>query len=212
MASIIGQRFCRLVVIERNGLLAKCKCDCGNERTVHVSNMRQGLTQSCGCLRSETMSKIGSARRKHGHAIAETPEYSSWRSMIQRCTNPKSPKFTYWGGRGITVCDEWVSDFEAYLSHVGPRPSPKHSIDRINNNLGYEPGNVRWALPVEQSNNRRSSHVVEIDGQRMTLAEAIRIKGQRSNVVRQRLAFGWSMDRALNEPIIPRSSRGKRRT
>lgn len=215
-ADYIGKVFNRLTVIadaeRRNGhrrLL--CECLCGKRKEFYASNVVGGKSHSCGCLQKETMSKIGGSNRTHGQSSKETAEYRAWRSMIQRCHSQTNKQFDGYGGRGIRVCQEWRSSFSAFFAAIGQRPSPSHSLDRIDNNRGYEPGNVRWATACEQSNNQRSNHIVDVDGQRMTLAEAIRLKGQRSNVVRQRLAFGWSLDRALNEKIVPRSSRGRKR-
>lgn len=212
----VGQRFGRLVVLAEapkvSGRRAFVfRCDCGAEKTINASNVKRGLVGSCGCVRASQMAALGKASRKHGHAITATTEYRIWCGIIQRCTNENAPGFKDYGARGITIAPEWRADFEAFFLAVGPRPSKKHSIDRIDNSRGYEPGNVRWATAAEQANNTRWNHFVVVDGVKMTLAEAITLKGQRSNVVRQRLAFGWPLERALNEPIIPRSSRGKKR-
>jgi len=89
------------------------------------------------------------------HGLIHTPEYRAWISMKDRCLNPKSSNYANWGGRGIGVCPEWAEDFVAFYNHVGSKPSPRHSLDRIDGSLGYEPGNVRWATKSEQSANRR---------------------------------------------------------
>ena len=120
-----------------------------------------GTTESCGCLRKdlmrEAMRKLGSAGAVHGHARDDnrSPTYTAWCSMKHRCYNSRDASFQYYGGRGITVSERWQNSFSDFLSDVGPRPSPTYSIDRINNDGHYEPGNVRWATPKEQINNRR---------------------------------------------------------
>jgi hypothetical protein len=156
------------------------------------------------------MARIGSGTATHG--MTNTPEYKTWRSAVERCHNPNNRQYPAYGARGIKVADEWRSDFAAFFAHVGPRPSGRYTLDRIDNDRGYEPGNVRWATYTTQANNKRSNHLVVLDGETMTLAEAIRRKGQKSNVVRQRLAIGWPLERALNEVARPRIAKNRRQT
>ncbi len=214
--NVIGRVFGRLTVVaedeRRHGMRrVVCECSCGGSKTTYLSSLSKGLTSSCGCLQRERAAKSASSRKKHGQSSVETAEYRCWTSIIGRCCNQNHKQFSAYGGRGITICDEWRGNFSAFFSHVGMRPSAKHSLDRKDNNKGYEPGNVRWATQIEQTNNTRQNRIVEVDGVRCTLAEAIRLKGQRSNVVRQRLAIGWSVERALNQPIIPNSRRGMKK-
>lgn len=205
LVDLMGQRFGRLLIVGRGpntktgGAQWVCQCDCGETRINARANLIKGRARSCGCLRRETSREVGLRRRTHGHAIAETAEYKAWRSSIDRCTNPNIVGWKNYGGRGIAVCERWRYSFEAFLEDMGLKPSPRHSLDRIDTNGNYEPSNCRWADWTTQSNNKRSNHIVEIDGVSMTLAEAIRHKGQKSSRVRQRLAIGWSVERALNE-------------
>ena len=155
-----GQRFGRLTVLRldrRRDAAGKsqwnCRCDCGTETTVKGRHLMSGHTVSCGCLRVET---AGNAFRKHGKRF--TPEYNSWSHMRRRCNEPSNKNYDDYGGRGIKVCREWDSSFEAFFAAVGPKPSPQHSIDRYPDNDGhYEPGNVRWATKAEQANNKQRS-------------------------------------------------------
>lgn len=156
LIDLTGQRFGRLVVLERaeNSMGRKarwlCRCECGRETTVVTDNLKSRHTQSCGCYSLERATKHGACRA--GEAM---PEYGIWRSMIQRCTNPKDEKFSYYGGRGITVCQRWRESFANFLEDMGPRPSLNHSLDRIDTERGYFTANCRWSLRSVQNHNRR---------------------------------------------------------
>jgi hypothetical protein len=125
-----------------------CKCDCGNERHVSGSSLRQGISRDCGCSRIENFHRIT-------HGRSKTVEYNAWSSMIGRCYNPKCKRYEDWGGRGITVCDSWLNSFENFYADMGDKPTPTHSLDRINNDLGYSKDNCRWATRKEQRKNQR---------------------------------------------------------
>ncbi len=128
----------------------ECQCDCGRAAMVAAPKLKNGNTASCGCLQSEAR-----ATNHLIHGMSGTPEMWSWQHMIRRCGDPDGPEWKNYGGRGIVVCDEWRISFQAFISHIGQKPSPKHSIERIENDGNYEPGNVRWATPAEQRANQR---------------------------------------------------------
>jgi hypothetical protein len=162
------QRFGRLLVLERAPAVPGthdtrwvCRCDCGASVIAYGGNLRRGRSRSCGCLRAEVSrtkeTTHGAARhRARGHRVPETPEYRAWCHAKARCFNPNTDHFEHYGGRGITMCSLWVHDFAAFLRHIGPRP-PGTSLDRIDPDGHYEPGNVRWATRQQQRSNRRDS-------------------------------------------------------
>ena len=144
--SIVGLRFNRLVVVGQkviNGrTMAECDCDCGGSCVVRVSRLYAGQ-EGCGCQRG-LHSCPGNKKVRHGHSAEghATPTYSSWKSMMGRCTNPNEPSWGSYGGRGITVCERWGL-FDNFLADMGKRPSVDVSLDRIDNSGNYEPGNCR---------------------------------------------------------------------
>ena len=155
-----GDRFQRLTVLSQaeskrqpNGRLRiywNCACDCGSKSVVRDDSL--GKVVSCGCYVKESRHTV--------HAATGSPEYVAWTSMKRRCMDPNATGFKNYGGRGIKVCDEWLNDFTAFYDHVGPRPTSKHSLDRIDNDGDYEPGNVRWATSQAQAKNRRNARPV----------------------------------------------------
>lgn len=161
---LTGQRFGRLVALTRVASTRlpcgaattrwRCRCDCGKTILVARGHLRSGHTASCGCFKRE---KTRSLNAIHGEAAEghRTPEYACWVGMIKRCENPRVQIWPYYGGRGITVCDRWRSSFTAFLSDMGRKPSAHHSIDRINNDGNYGPGNCRWATRSQQRQNQR---------------------------------------------------------
>lgn len=160
---MVGQKFARLILLEDIGAkrgyrMWRCQCACGRLTTVSTHNLRRGSTTSCGCVRIE-LKKAHLLKITFRHGCARrnrwTPQYQVWKDIKRRCLNPKFKQWKDYGGRGISVCPEWRDSFEAFLSHIGPRPSAAHSIDRINNDGNYEPGNVRWATSAMQAANKR---------------------------------------------------------
>ena len=139
-------------------------------------------------------------RPKPGERKSDAPEYGNWRNMISRCEQPTTPYFAEYGGRGIKVAEVWRRDFDQFVRDMGPRPSPRHTVDRIDVNGDYTPENCRWATPVEQGRNTRGNHLVEVDGRSVTLAEAVERAPVPYNTVLYRLKRGWTLADALSRP------------
>lgn len=162
---IAGQTFGRLTLVRildqrapDKHILGLWRCECGTETSVAISRVKNGYAKSCGCLGPE-LSRVRA--RKHG--MRDSKEYSSWGAMKSRCLDPANKDYPRWGGKGVTICAEWVESFEVFFAHIGPRP-PGTTLDRIDNTKNYEPGNVRWASSSEQAANRSDSWRVHIAG------------------------------------------------
>jgi hypothetical protein len=189
------------------GMKRESKCpQCGAARmlsTKHVPGARTIARQDATRCRRCSQIEHG-----HTHKCRPSPTHSSWRSMIRRCSEPKNKDWAEYGGRGIKVCERWL-DFETFLADMGSRPDGT-SLDRIDNNGNYEPGNCRWATIIEQARNRRTNKIVEWNGIALGLCEwSVRLN-IRSRTINARLTRGWSVERALTTPTLntPGSRRG----
>ncbi len=194
MIDLAGQRYGRLTVLRRAPNKGKdtawlCRCDCGTEIDVRAHGLRSANTQSCGCLRQEL---------KTSHGMARSPEYRAWQDLNQRCSNPKCQRWDRYGGRGIECR---FTGFEQFLAEIGPRPSPRHSVDRIDNEGHYEPGNVQWALSKPQQRNLSTNHLLTFDGRTQCVSAWAEERGMGRDALWGRLRRGWSVERALAEPV-----------
>lgn len=196
-----GSRFGRLTVVGRAGtspskkVLWLCNCDCGEQATCIAQELTTGSTKSCGCLRREVTSQRATT---HGMCRDGSlpPEYHSWSNMIQRCTNPNNPKYDDYGGRGITVCARWVDSFESFLEDMGEKPEG-YSVERINNNGNYEPGNCRWATQAEQVINSRHCRMLSFNGKTQAMSVWARELNIEYDTLRNRLDAGWPIGKAF---------------
>lgn len=180
-----GCVFSRVTVLDgagsdaRGSALWKCRCECGKVWVVKGASLRSGAIKSCGCLRRE---RHAARIRKHG--MWNTPEFWTWNSMLDRCRNPRHKQYKDYGGRGITVCDEW-RHFINFFADMGRRPTSKHTLDRINNNGNYEPNNCRWATRQQQNNNTRRCIMVTIRGETHSIADWARLMGCSSKAAKK---------------------------
>lgn len=208
---MIGRQFGRLLVTGkapsvqriRHGAYAMwtCRCDCGTVKSVRGSHLRSLVTTSCGCVAVERI-----ANRSRTHGKTQTPEYRTWASIKRRCCNPNQAAYPEYGGRGILICERWSNSFEAFLDDMGPKPTPKHTIDRIDNMRGYDQDNCRWATMKEQRYNQVIGRLHPM-GECRSVVEAAEHYGISLRLLYSRLNKGWAEHRALTTPPRqPRSS------
>lgn len=192
-SDLIGKKFGKLTVIKRNGTskdtraLWLCKCDCGNEKTVDTTSLIRGFTQSCGCI------------CKHG--MTKTRIWNIWCAMKERCNNPNCSSYHNYGKRGICVCKEWEDFIPFYEWSLKNGYNDTLTIDRINNDNGYEPDNCRWITRLEQCNNTRRNRFIEYNGEVKTIAQLSRDYNINYQRLLQRLRTGLSIEDAINKPV-----------
>lgn len=196
---LTGQRFEKLTAIRMVGknknhkALWECQCECGNVVIVDSNSLRRGNSKSCGCSRRHINTKHGDSGR--------TRLYRIWANMTERTTNPNNQHWDDYGGRGITICDEWkdYSNFKTWALENGY--SPDLTIDRIDNSKGYSPHNCRWVTRKAQCYNRRSNHLLTYHGESKTIQEWADQSHLKRNALVQRLHRGWSVEKALETPV-----------
>lgn len=171
-----------------------CRCDCGNETTAETRHLRNGKVKSCGCY---ARSRVGPDHPKFKHGGRRTPEHLAWMAARNRCqAQPGECGFERYAGRGISMGQRWRDSFENFLADMGPRP-PGMSLDRIDNDGNYEPGNCRWATRAVQGRNKSTNRIIEIDGVNLTLVEWSTISGTKRQVISGRIARGWPTKEAV---------------
>ncbi len=204
LADLTGQTFGRLKVLGLHNERTKfggaqwwVKCECGKtEKFVIVGyTMKSGNTTSCGCLRRE---KTGDRFRTHGQY--GTPEYTAWIEIHRRCYNENTAQYKDYGGRGICMSDEWKNSFEVFLKDMGEKPTPSHTIDRIDNDGNYENGNCRWATYEVQANNKRTNVEYEYAGEKYTIAQLAKKFEIPYATMRNRLVY-FPIDAAVDKNI-----------
>lgn len=216
---LTGQRFYRLLVIKRNetntksgGALWICQCDCGNTTIVSTDRLKNGHTKSCGCLHKEQITKLGhetgkvniikaqKASIKHGEH--RTRLYRIWQCMKTRVTNMNRDESERYSKRGITICEEWANSYESFRDWaIANGYQDNLTIDRIDNNKGYDPSNCRWADRTTQNNNRSNNVILEYNGKSLTVAEWSKETGINYETLRYRIEIGWNVEDILTKPV-----------
>lgn len=208
---MLGERSHRLVVVDamtdRSGkrvrYLLLCLCDCGELFLTEKCSVRTGHTKSCGCL---TRDRTIERNKTHGHS--KDSEYRAWAHMLGRCRNKNKRDYKYYGGRGIKVCERWLN-FENFLQDIGEKPTKDHTLDRIDVDGDYEPGNCRWATRSEQCRNQRSNRRLTFNGETLIVQDWAEKLGVPPDRIRGRLRKGWSTEDILT---IKQNGRYKRKT
>ena len=214
MIDLTGQSFSDLVALhptdkrQYGNVVWACRCICGRLAEVSANRLRFSITKSCGCRKGRVTTTRNVTSSKHGHMRGNkpSPTYRAWRSMIARCEDSRHRNYPFYGGRGFRVNTLWRDSFEAFLADMGVRPDGR-TLDRKEPDLGYNPGNCRWATDDEQASNRRSNVYLSFNGETLTMAAWARRLGCKPSALRMRLAKGWLVDRALTEPFGHRSPR-----
>lgn len=196
----IGQRFGMLIVLGETRSscgspyrVSLCQCDCGVKKDVPAAYLLSGRVLSCGCL-----------RRSRG-GVSRSSEYIAWQGMMARCYKQTNRSYKDYGGRGISVADCW-HDYKTFITDMGTRPTPKHSLERQDNSQSYEPGNVIWATRLEQNNNTRKNLILEFNGKSQTLSQWCRELNLPYGTIQYRLSHGWTVDDALTTPVVNKSA------
>lgn len=199
---LTGLRFGKLVVLKENGknlkrnvVLWECVCDCGNICTVAGIDMKRKLTTSCGCMSSR---KIAGERNKT-HGMAGTPLYGVWRSMRDRCKNPNNKSYKDYGGRGISVCEKWLT-FEGFYEDMGNSYAKGLTIERVDSSKGYNNDNCTWIPKSQQTLNRRNNCYFTYNGETLPLQTLCKKNNVTYSMVKKRITLGWSIERALETP------------
>lgn len=210
---LAGRKYGKLLVLKQagyngqGGALWLCKCDCGNEKVVDAHALRRGKTKSCGCLHKEKMTKM-----KTTHGLHKTRLYQVWNDMKFRCNSEKSHNYKNYGGRGIRVCEEWQNSYESFRTWALANGYDETAIrgictlDRIDVNGNYEPGNCRWITTQEQQSNKRDTVFIEFGAERHTMKQWAEITGISVDAIRYRLKKGWPIERVLTEPLHEQNS------
>lgn len=190
--NLTGNKFGEWVVTDKKfGASYLCICSCGTEKIIQSQTIKRGSSKSCGCKGKDWC-------RRHG--MEGTLTYNTWSAVKQRCHNPESNLYKNYGGRGIKMFQEWYNDFSTFYKDMGEKPIG-FSLDRIDPNGNYEPGNCRWASSKQQARNKRNTVYLSYKGERKPLAELAEIHGIKRKIVEWRLKNGWSVEDALEKAI-----------
>lgn len=181
-----GIRYNMLVGVRRDGNAGGrwiWRCDCGNEKSMLATNVRRGNSTSCGCVKS---AKSKARLTKHG-LYYNSAAYHAWMQIKKRCNAKTGASWRDYGSKQISIWEGWRDNPQGFVDYIGEPPQPNMTIDRIDNSRGYEPGNIRWATPLEQANNKTNNRVITYNGDRFTLSQLIRLKAEHEGIPEMRM-------------------------
>lgn len=194
LKDIVGQKFGLLTVISRAKTSSKnretkwnCLCECGNTKIIYGNSLKSGRTTSCGCY----VKKINTT-----HGCSKHPLFQTWQAMVKRCINKNDPAYKNYGGRGISVCNEWINSPSQFIKDMTPKPEGLE-LDRIDNNGNYSKQNCKWSTRQEQCTNRRTTRLITFNNQTNSILEWSRITGINRRTIAQRLSKNWSIEHVL---------------
>lgn len=208
---LVGVAFGRLTVIALAAAFVRgvhdarwlCRCACGTEKQIAQGVLRGGRARSCGCLRRE-VSRARATVNHRTHGLSKAQEYRAWINMKLRVMSPDDISYERYKRRGITIYEPWLTSFELFFAEIGPVPTgatERLTVDRIDNDRGYEPGNLRWATYTTQANNRSTSVYHEVGGRKMPVKQIAREYGFALATINSRLRLGWPIERCVAVPV-----------
>lgn len=212
---MIGQEFGRLTVVKYIEFRKKsrnhfweCRCECGTIVQVSQGHLKTGHTKSCGCIGKERMHSPDNPNYKHG--LSHSPEWSTWQRILQVTQNPRSTGYYKYGGRGIKCCQRWLDSFDAFFADMGKRPTPRHQIEREDNNGDYCPENCVWALPTVQANNTRRNRRITYQGKTQSLKQwCDEINVNYAMALQRIIKLKWNPVRAITQPKLSKAAVAK---
>lgn len=207
MLDVTGHRYGSLTAISfasmtKSGAKWLFQCDCGTKKVIRLANVRNGHAGSCGCAHRRMARSANTT-----HDMSRTAVYKVWASMIGRCCNPSDAAYQHYGARGICVSPVWRESFESFLKDMGPRPSALHSIERLDNDGNYEPGNCAWIMQAAQAQNTRRVRRFKFRGSVLTARQLSEHYGIPLKSLIRRIEAGWPLERAVLEPLAPKGKR-----
>jgi hypothetical protein len=206
--TVTGLVFGRLTILDEGGdcpRYVNCMCSCGSKKLIRLNHITHGKISSCGCIRAELSAERAAHMRESldFHGLSGSKAYGVWCAMKQRCLNKNNRAFKDYGGRGITICKEWLNSFESFFSDMG-EPTNNLTLDRIDNSKGYSKNNCEWRTRKQQQRNRRTNRLLKYKGETKTVVEWAEAIGMKQKTFANRICSGWTIEQAIEVPLLKR--------